>query len=616
MGTASTFLALALARMGHSVEMLNGVGHDVAAVDPEWGRAYADAGVRLRSAPPSEEPVEPWHFGVTRNIELGLRDEPPDVVIAHEFGGPAYSALQLRQAGLAFENTLFVVFCHGSRRYIYELSRDLGVPDLAQLLDVSVHEQASVELADVVVSPSAYLLDWMRDDGWQLPERSFVIPYFTRSSATGEEVPKAARGGGDRLRLLAFFGGRLDDRKGIKEFAAALNAIEPNLLEGIELELIGKTSGTWPRERIESLLSPAAKRALRSVVFETALDQQDALARLSRPGTLAVMPSLQENSPNAVYECLEYGIPFIASSVGGVPELIASEDHERVLFEPTAEGVEAALRRALSGAAALEPAHASFSGTAPYERWAEVIEMHPHPRPQPREQPPVDVVVVHRHSQEELSRCLLRLERGVYPNANVIVAEGSSVEAARQKAVRQGSAPYVLFLDEADVPEAVLVETLVRAQDATDADVVSCGMRLEHTDGGSALHFFSGDVGGLGALSNGYGGVALFSRSVLSDATGEWPAETDADWPLLAGLAGSGANIVSVPLPLVTRRARPASVERNPCDALLVLHQLEHALPREARSLARLAGGLAGNTPPPAPERRGSFLYRALRRVI
>src|SRR5438046_1098483 len=176
MGTATTFLALARARLGHSVEILIGLHHVAESVDPVWGRVYADAGVRLRSARESDERVEPWHFEVARKVELELRADPPDVVVVHDLGGPAYSALRLRQAGVAFENTLFVVFCHGSRRYVLELSRKLGVRDLRQLLDVGVHEQASVELADVVVSPSSYLLDWMRSDGWRLPNRTFVIP--------------------------------------------------------------------------------------------------------------------------------------------------------------------------------------------------------------------------------------------------------------------------------------------------------------------------------------------------------------------------------------------------------------------------------------------------------
>ena len=118
-------------------------------------------------------------------IELGLQADPPDVVIAHDFGAPAYSALRLRQAGIAFEDTLFVVFCHGSRDAGSRHLAERRARGLETVLGVSVLEQAAVELADVVVSPSAYLLEWMRDRGWQLPERTHVIPYFTRSEATG-----------------------------------------------------------------------------------------------------------------------------------------------------------------------------------------------------------------------------------------------------------------------------------------------------------------------------------------------------------------------------------------------------------------------------------------------
>src|SRR6266511_5792634 len=61
MGTAITFLALALARMGHSVEILLGK-HSPGSIDPHWASVYSNAGVRIRPAPQSEEPVEPWHF--------------------------------------------------------------------------------------------------------------------------------------------------------------------------------------------------------------------------------------------------------------------------------------------------------------------------------------------------------------------------------------------------------------------------------------------------------------------------------------------------------------------------------------------------------------------------
>jgi glycosyltransferase involved in cell wall biosynthesis len=524
MGTAITFLSLALARLGHSVEILLGK-HDPRSIDPEWESVYTSAGIRLRGVPASAEPVEPWEFAHAHSVMLGLRDDPPDVVVAHDFGAPAYSALRLRQAGLGLESTLFVIFCHGPRRYVVDLSPTLALGDLRAVLGVSVLEQAAIELADVVVSPSAFLLAWMREQGWRLPDRASVIPYFTRAGATGETVAPSLRPIPDPLRRFTFFG-RVDDRKGLKVFAAALHRLEPELLDGIELELVGKTTRTWTRERVRALLPKAAE-----VVFAGELEQHEALERLGRPGTLVVMPSLQENSPNAVYECLERGIPFIASNVGGIPELVSRD----VLFEPTPESLEAALRRVLSEGHVPAPARPAFDPDASLRGWREVIELQPEPRP---------------------------------PLA------------------RADAADFVVVPADADTH---LRETLVGAQRATGADVVTCGLRL--ADG--RPHFFAGDAGGLGALANVYGTVALVRRPFLDAAPTAWPAQRDRAWPWLAALAASGASIVSVPLPLAISDQAPGTVEDDPAAALQVVQQLERVLPEPVRGAARLAAGLA-----------------------
>src|SRR5438105_8863350 len=475
MGTATSFLALALARMGHSVEILLGT-ETPPSLDAYWDAAYRDAGIRIRRAPTSAEPVSPWPFVHPHAVQLGLRAEPSDVVIGHDFGGPLSSALRLRQAGVALENSLFVVFCHGPRAYLMDLARAVAVKDLRNLLAVTLHERTAIELADVIVSPSAYLVEWMRAQGWRLPERTFVIPYFTRATAMGEPEWKREWRDGERLERLAFFG-RPDERKGVKLFAAALNAIEQQLLEGIEVEFLGRPTATWRPDRGEALLSERTKDALRRVSFETELDQHDVLARLRRPGTLAVMPSLQENSPNAVYECLEHAIPFIASDVGGVPELISSEDRGRALFEPRTDRVGAVLRRVLSERRVPRPVAPAYPSETAYERWAEVLEMRPQTRVQSAEGS-IDVVVVHRSSRAAVNRCLSSLERQTYRDFGVTVAEGTSVEAARETGSRLGSAPYVVFLDEEDDPDERLLKTLVQAQRGSGADVVTCGLRL------------------------------------------------------------------------------------------------------------------------------------------
>ena len=585
MGTATTFLALALARMGHAVEILLGK-HSVGSIDPYWETVYTEAGVRIRPMPQGDEPVEPWHFSHAHSVQLGLQAQPPDVVIAHDLGAPAYSALRLRQAGIAFEGTLFVVFCHGTRRYVADRSPNIGFGDLRTVIGVGVLEQASLELADLVVSPSAYLLDWMRSRGWQLPDHTVVIPYFTRSEATGEAVAEAARPDPDPLRRLAFFG-RVDEKKGLRLFAEALNALAPEGLRGLELEFVGKTTGTWTPARAEALLSEETRRALRRVVFETELDQHEALARLSRPGTLAVMPSLQENSPNTVYECLEHGIPFIASNVGGVPELIGSDDRERVLFEPTSDGVTAALRRVLAEGNVPAPVRPAFDRGASADAWAGVIDQPPHQRTEHEDDADlrVDVVVVRSNSQDALLRSVAALENQSYRNFEVIVAD------TRQGGLDRGSAPFVVFLDDEDVPDPDLLRTLLAARRATGADVITCGVRVD-----GKLHFFSGDAGGLGAIENAYGNVGLFQRTALGDVPEPPHGARDHDWPLLARLAAGGTSIVSVPEGLVERQTAPGSAEDDPAAALLAVQQLEHALPDPLRGTARLAAGLAAST--------------------
>ena len=612
LGTATTFLALGLARMGHHTEIVYFGGHSLHAIDATWARRYADAGVCIRAVPSRDVAVEPWHFGRMRDVELALRDVEPDVVVVQDLGAPAYAALRLRQLGIGFAGTTFVVYCHGTRRWVTDMSRRVGTQNVRDLLAVSVLEQASLELADVVVSPSAYLVGWMRAQGWRLPDRTLIIPYLTRSVATGEDAPIADAGDERPVRRVAFFG-RLEEKKGLKLFAAGLNAVEPELLEGFEVEFIGKPTPTWPPQRVEALLSQRTRSAVR-VAFETDLDLGDALARLSRPGTLAVIPSLADNSPNTVYECLERGIPFLASRAGGIPELVEHEDHVRVLFEPTPRAFESVLRQALGSG--LAPARAAYDGHASLQRWTEVIAMQTQIEAPRAEAAEVDVIVVHRSSRGALSRCLRALVRQSHPvnvavvlagrdvpdvrdlegSPRVVRAQRSSVECARETGLQATSSPWVLFLDEEDVPETTLVETLVQAQAAAMADVVTCGLRIERESEPATLHFFPGQPRGLGILSNGYGNIALLRRSLLRPMNAAWAAAGDPDWPLLATLSVSGARIVSVPAPLVTRRSVPGSIEQHPSDALLVVQQFERRLPHSLRSVARVAAGLAANS--------------------
>jgi glycosyltransferase involved in cell wall biosynthesis len=537
-GTATTFLAVGLGRMGHDVTVLYAGDPPSRALEPEWADLYEGAGVKIKQVPPSDEHAEPAFFARMRSVERTLAATEPEVVVVQDLAAPTYTALRKRQLGLAFERTLFVVYCHGTRLWITDMAGKVRV--LPGALAISVLEQACVELADVVVSPSAYLLKWMQRQRWQLPELSLVIPYLTRAVATGE--PQARLDVDSHLvERLAFFG-RLEERKGLRTFAAGLNAVQPELLRNVELDFVGAATPAWPRERITGLLSERTKSSLRRISFATDLDQPQALERLSRPGTLAVMPSRGETFSNAVYECLQHGIPFIASDAGAPRELVATEDRDRVLFEPTAEGVTAALERVLGRDAPWPPAEPAFEAREAYDAWADIVS----------HKPPA---------------------RLCGPNAD-----------------------WELLTDR-ELP-AEVVDKLASAQAASDADIVTCAVN----SGSGVNRYFLGDPGGLGVLRNHYGTVALVRRSLLPSGAARVPR-----WELLARLVLDGANIVSIPEPLLEQPEH----EEDPATALRVVAEFERHLPRSLRDLARLAAGLAAAPPTPAPSR--SRLRRRLR---
>ncbi|MGF7449370.1 glycosyltransferase, partial [Klebsiella michiganensis] len=64
-------------------------------------------------------------------------------------------------------------------------------------------------------------------------------------------------------------------------------------------------------------------------------DRTNANEYIKRKNVLVIIPSLVENSPYTVYECLVNNVNFLASNVGGIPELIPQEHHAEVLFTPT-----------------------------------------------------------------------------------------------------------------------------------------------------------------------------------------------------------------------------------------------------------------------------------------
>jgi glycosyltransferase involved in cell wall biosynthesis len=571
-GTADSLLATALARHGHEVRLLVAPGRKVEALSDEWRGIYDGARVEVR--PLGSTDVRPPFLGPTMAVLEALRADPPDVVIADDWRGLAYASLRLRHTGRTFRDTAFVVYCHGPARVLAEAARK--VPDTIARFGEEVAERASLELADAVVSPSAWLLDWMRSHGWPVPGSAQVVQNLWESVALGQPAPAPPER--TAIRRLAFFG-QLREGKGIGLFVDAVRRLDRDRVAGLELLFLGRETPRWTSSRIREALGPELAERAASIRFETRFERSEALEQLTEPGTLVVLPSLLENSPYAVAECVERGVPFVAAHVGGVPELVDEDDRERVLFAPTADDLHAALLRALRSDVPFEPVRPARAPDVSLQSWLDLVE-HVSPASVPSGVGPARrVAVVAPGRAEAVARRLAEQSRDV----EVEVVSPST----RREGVGRTDAEWVVLLGEDDLPEDDLVGALVATQAATGADAVSAAVRPSDTP--QAIHVFLGDPGALGLLGNHYGVLALVRRSLAVRAVED--SAVDPDWPLLARIALGGGRIVSIPEPLSRHRGRPGSLTDVPGDGLAVLEAFEANPGAVERGLPQLAAG-------------------------
>jgi O-antigen biosynthesis protein len=600
-GTADSLLAVALSRHGHHVDLIVASGREIGQLNPEWTDIYDSAGVNIRVLDRIGG-VRPPYLAPPLEVFHALKEVQPDVAIVNDWRALGWAAQRARHAGVELTGTAFIVHCHGPGRVLVEFAQK--VPDTLERFGEDVAERASVALADALVSPSAWLVDWLRAHHWVLPNRVEVIQYVRQSAALDQPPAPAVNGG--PIRRLAFFG-QLREGKGIRIYLAALEALAPELADGTKLLFLGSESKRWPAERIVSAV-PAALRT--STRVEPNLTREAALDELREPGTLAVMPSLLDNSPNTVSECIEQGIPFVATATGGIVELVAEDDRGRVLCRPTAADLATTLKHALD-AAAFSPARAAHAPGESLRAWLELVQSvepaRPHSRPRRLH---IAVVADGDASIERAERLVQHAE-----SAEVEVTHGES----RRAGLARTDAEWVVFLDEDDDPSDEMLDDLVAAQAASGADVVTAAVRP--ADDPEGVRLFLGDPGAMGLVENHYGVIGLVRASL---AVAELSADDgpDPDWTLFARLALAGARIASIPKALSIHTGAPGRIGDVPGSGLRVLECFEgrgigtlHDLPQLAATLAAALEHTSSDTPMPAAQDSGGLLRRAARRV-
>jgi glycosyltransferase involved in cell wall biosynthesis len=572
-GTANTGLALALAAAGHEVTVAFADADHAGPRVKEGNFAelqdrYGSLGIALDYVPAA--PHIPKAFDDCRSasycVYLYLKSHSFDVVYFNDCGGHGYYSLLAKHVGVFREAPRMYVVAHGPHEWVLELNslrywkRD---PVIAAFL-----ERRCAELADALISPSQHLVDWMISRRWAMPQEVRVVQNIVR--LPDSLSPSAMNDKPGKIAELVFFG-RLEIRKGIELFCDAIDALGRSTdLAGIKITFMGKFSmvaslhsGMYLVERARSWRS--------SLRILSNFDQEEALAYLNRSGILAVIPSFAENSPCVVAECLQLGVPFLATSGGGTVELVAPEDRDFCLVPTDSKALAASLARILqSGQRTARMAVSQETSLAKWLRLTESGTGSEHKNnPALAGQPLVSACVAASPGSTNGKEFLDSLREQTYPSLELLLAEAAEDPGSRRNAAAEkATGDYLLFADESCValtPECV--DTLVAAALRTGTDVVAAmparhgKLSADQSETGPAS-FPIGACLELGALENCFGdGLVLVKRSSFQRTAG-FQRSCDPEiafWLFLAESSLAGLSLEVVPEPLFRQAKRRAA---------------------------------------------------------
>ncbi len=619
-GTAYHALALALARAGHRVTVLYtwGTWCENGTIG-EWVQTYSRQGITLAPMPSCGAAVVcacPYaRSSYEAYLWLSAQEKAGrcfDVIHFHEWRGIGFYSAAAKRQGLALRRSVLVAGAHspalwhqrGMNQYITAFE-DLQSDHL---------ERGSVAMADVLISPSQYMLDWMSSQGWTLPQRVLVRQNVLAENDIAPESVQSCSAARS-INEIVFFG-RLETRKGLALVCDALDLLcgsSPELTGNIAVTFLGKCSQVEGIDARAYLQRRCGKWKLsRWQVIDT-LDHAGALDYLCGNGRLALMASLVENSPYTLLECLAAGIACLCSDLPGNRELIDPADAPATVFVPRPAALAARLEAALRQG--VKPARPAVSPQTTRKQWLDWHEQiatsianvaHATIVTDVAGDPPlVSVCIAHRNRPALLAQAIESIRRQDYPQVQVILVDDGSTQqaalddlagleaefarrkwkiirqenqylgAARNTAAKAADGQYLLFMDDDNYALPNEISTFVKAAQSSGADMLTCVFDTFSGDGPppalgtdpSAQRWLPlGGAVAVGMFSNLYGDAnALIKKDVLEKLGGftiDWGVGHE-DWELFARASLAGYRVEVVPEVLYRYRVDRGSMLRT-----------------------------------------------------
>lgn len=562
--------------------------------------------LELLTSSPHMLPILWGHEKSSAAVYYHLKEKDFDAVYFALEGGLGYYTILATELGLYEERPRIHVLANAPIAWQAKTDRHF-LEDLAQVT-VAHMERYCAEQADSLICSSTYLAGWMKQEGWSVAKDVSILPALRPFEWRFRGDTIDTRDPGEPIDELVFFAGP-DFHRGLTLFCDALDALAKLPTPPLTVTVLGRF-GRILGEHTGGMMVRRARRWPFDLKLMPRLTDQQIVAYLKTRRCLAVATYLAANTPLDIATCLEEGIPFVASDVGGVAEMIAKKSRSQALSQPKAAALAERIAEAVKNPRAIEPA-----ATAPDKSmlWNKHLDDLAGALRKPRagktsgtgkkKQPFVSVVMVHHDRPDYLLQAIDAVEKQDYPNFELILVDDGSkrpdshrlldsleprfkkrgwkilrkenkyLGAARNAGVRAARGERILFVDDDNALFKHAVSTFVRAMDASGADICTAFQKIFHEQFippdekyGFIQYFPPGGSLDLGFIHDSFGDANAMIRRNVFDKIGfqiEDYGYTAQDWEFYTRATLAGLKLRIIPEPLYWYRSSSQGMYRT-----------------------------------------------------
>lgn len=607
-GTYAASWARALAAAGHEVHV---VSRDHPGLRERGPGLFP--GVTFHAVDPADGPPRLDHnysyarhaLAVLATVRRLHERRPLDVIEYPDYWAEGHAVGRAARSLGGFPGAVTVCRLHMSSALCRELDGDNTYPHFAAYLDIMEHE--SIADADLVLSPSAGLLERTRDRMERERLGSIAAGSVLRYPFDGSGLDDLGDRSGEAEMGTILCVGRLEPRKGQDVLIDAMALLRDRGVDA-RLVLAGPDTGMGPfgrsmRKHLSTLID---RHGLGDrVSFAGPVLRAELGGLIARAG-VCVFPSRWDNFPNALLEAMACGKPVVATDAGGPGEIIEHES-SGLLCPPEdadalADSVERlvrdnALRDRWARAASDRVLSICEPGAVVREFERLVADAREHRRMLPAvgsDATLVSVVVPHYNLLEFLPETLASIRAQTYRNIEIIVVDDGSTDpgvpaaldaleaegvrvvrqpngglsAARNAGLAAARGEFVLPVDADDIVSPTYIEKAVRALLAEPGAAYATAL-VGYFREEPRRHFGGWVPLGLHRdllpIHNCAGCCMAVFRKDAVVAAGGYTTELTSyeDWDLYCMLAERGWTGVILPEFLLHYRIRPNSMMRS-----------------------------------------------------